>query len=87
MPRPPLTLRNACVALGMLHALAMVLFVTGPELAPLMVYLVDYPVAAPLLWLGLGEMLALWSSLVICSVLYPWLIFHIVRLLFGRLRR
>ncbi len=73
---------SVCAFLGAVHAALMAVYVQGPELAPLAVYLVDFPVALPLIkWLSLPEMPALWTAIMVCSVLYPIALFLIVRLL------
>ena len=70
------TLKIVCVVLGVLHAAVMTTFALGPELAPLMVYIVDYPIAhftaggdPPIFGYGF--------PIVICSILYPAIIFGV----------
>ena len=72
-------LKLACVALGALHALVMTAFALGPELSPLMVLIVDAPVAQ--LTKGFdSRILAYGVPIAACSVLYPGLIFLIGRM-------
>lgn len=80
------TLKIVCVILGLLHAAVMTAFALGPELSPLMVYLVDYPIAyftahgdPPILAFGL--------PIVICSILYPAIIFVVGALILSISRK
>ena len=66
--------RYLCIGFGFLHAGVMTFFALGPELAPLVVWIVDAPIAfftqtwKPA-YLQLGVPIA------ICSVLYPSLVY------------
>ena len=67
--------------LGITHLMAMLCFQLGPELAPLVVYFVDYPVCFVL---GLlvefeDERAFLLACLLLCSVLYPIIFYKIAR--------
>ena len=68
------SLKIACIALGLLHAAIMTAFALGPELSPLMVLIVDAPVAYFTKDLA-SPFLALGIPIVVCSVFYPVLIF------------
>lgn len=79
----PLTL--FCVGFGLLHAGAMTFFALGPELSPLVVWIIDAPVAAftaraesPFVRNGV--------PIIACSILYPTMIFLIGALII-RVRR
>jgi hypothetical protein len=66
--------RNVCIVLGVLHAVVMIYFASGPELAPLMVLIVDAPVAHfTQTWDS--EVLQLGVPIAVCSVLYPSVIY------------
>ncbi len=70
------------VALGALHAVLMTVFALGQELAPLAVWLVDFPLAYPLVeWFGLEWSVACAVSIVGCSILYPSLFYWLARLI------
>lgn len=70
-----------CSSLGVLHAIVMTRFALGPEWAPLAVYLVDFPLAYPLReWFGLEPPLIWILCIPACSLLYPWLLYRLVRL-------
>ena len=77
------TLKIACVILGLLHAVLMCAFAVGPELSPLVVHLVDVPIAyftagwEPR-WLALG------LPIVVCSVLYPGILYFGIRFISRR---
>ena len=66
--------KTVCIALGVLHALIMTAFAMGPELSPLMVLIVDAPVAYFTKDLS-SPVAALGIPIVACSVLYSALIF------------
>ena len=76
------TLKIVCVVLGLLHAAVMTAFALGPELSPLMVLIVDAPVAHFTKDLA-SPALALGIPIVVCSILYPAVIF-LVGALFAR---
>lgn len=73
--------------LGLSHAAIMSWFLMAPELGPLVVYQVDYPVVLLLKSLGLPSMPALVSAMVVCSFLYPALLLGAIGLLKGLVRR
>jgi hypothetical protein len=65
-----------CIVFGLLHAAAMTMFALGPELSPLVVWIVDAPVAAFTIhaaspFVGYGV------PIIACSILYPLVIFLI----------
>jgi hypothetical protein len=74
------TLKIICVVFGLLHAAIMAAFAVGPELSPLMVLIVDAPVAHFTKDMS-PTFLALGIPIVVCSVLYPAVIFFLGRLL------
>jgi hypothetical protein len=79
------TLRYFCIALGIAHAIAMTLFACGPELSPLMVTIVDAPIA----FLTAGatsRVISLGIPIFVCSLAYPFLLYSL-SLLGRRLRR
>jgi len=88
LKRPPsrfaFILRRIAIALGILHLGLMYVFLTGPELSPLGVYLVDFPVAFPLAALLPGECLALGLAMHICSIVYPIAIYGMMHLIFRK---
>ncbi len=63
-----------CFSLGLLHAAIMTLFALGPELSPLMVLIVDAPVAHFTKDLA-SPLLALGVPIIACSIIYPAAIF------------
>ncbi|MBA4137725.1 MAG: hypothetical protein C0518_10450, partial [Opitutus sp.] len=67
-------LKIVCAVLGLLHAVVMTAFALGPELSPLMVLIVDAPVAHFTKDLA-SPVLALGVPIAACSVLYPAVIF------------
>lgn len=63
-----------CCLFAVLHAAIMTAFAVGPELSPLVVWMVDAPVAVwtvgmDAAWLGLT------IPIVACSILYPLVLF------------
>jgi hypothetical protein len=56
----------------------MTFYASGPELVPLMVYLVDYPIAY-FTMSGDPPILAYGIPIVICSIVYPTLIYLVGR--------
>ena len=69
-----ITLRRICVGFGLLHAVVMSAFATGPELSPLVVLVVDAPIAYFTQHLK-PQSLALGIPIVACSIIYPGIIF------------
>ena len=69
------------VGFGIIHFGLMILYALGPELSPLVVYLVDYPVAKPLVLLGVGDKTWLTVSIITCSVLYPIILYGAIWIL------
>lgn len=59
----------ALAALG--HAAVMTAYMLGPELAPLVVYCVDFPVVYPLTRLGVPTTPAMIVGIIACSLIYP----------------
>lgn len=78
-------LKIVCIAFGLLHAAVMTAFALGPELSPLMILIVDAPVAHFTKDLA-SPFLALGIPILVCSVLYPWLV-HLTGLMIFRLMK
>ncbi len=71
-------LKFICIGLGITHAIIMTLFATGPELAPLMVWIVDFPIAHYTIE-GEPKILAYGVPILVCSIVYPAIIYLIGR--------
>jgi len=69
-------LKIVCLVLGLVHAAVMTAFALGPELSPLMVLIVDAPVANFTKDLA-SPVVALGIPIVVCSILYPAVIFFV----------
>jgi hypothetical protein len=67
-------LKIVCLVLGLLHAAVMTAFALGSELSPLMVLIVDAPVAHFTKDLA-SPVVALGIPIAVCSILYPVVIF------------
>lgn len=81
--------RLIAVAIGVLHFVLMMCFLTGPELAPLGVYLVDYPaywLLAPLIGES-RETALLLASAAVCSILYPLTLYYLFKFVIRMIRR
>ncbi len=69
-----------CVLIGIIHAAMMYLFATGPELSPIVVWFVDFPIVYPLERLGkLEDTSILVISITVCSLIYPAAIYYIIK--------
>lgn len=75
--------RGTAIAIGVAHFALMLFFYNGPELAPLVVCWVDFPVY----WLisviarsGCDDRVALIGSMVICSFIYPAILYSLFKL-------
>ncbi len=81
--------RYTAALLGMAHFATMLLFINGPELAPLVADIVDYP-AALLTFLimpsGCDSRVSMTVNAAICSVLYPMVLYYLFKLGWKRLK-
>jgi hypothetical protein len=73
--------KTIVVGLGLIHFAVMCFFLTGPELAPLVVAIVDSPglFIAQRLLPDAPEYQQLFASMVICSIAYPLALLAIAR--------
>ena len=73
-------LKYICIGLGIIHATVMTFFATGPELAPLMVRIVDFPIAHYTLDAE-SEVIEYGVPILVCSIFYPAIIYLIGRIM------
>lgn len=68
------------VAFGLIHFIVLMFFALGPELAPLMVTFIDLPGVCIVELFGIPEHPGAVIAVIICSILYPAILFFPIRL-------
>jgi hypothetical protein len=74
-------LKILCIVIGVLHAISMIFFATGPELSPLVVWNIDFPVSIIFEIIGLEFDKFIYVIITISSIIYSIIFFIVGRLI------
>ena len=69
------------IVIGILHAIVMIFFATGPELSPLMVWIIDFPIATLFEFIGLDFDKFIYEIIIVSSIIYSLIFFITGRLI------